>query len=60
MTRGDDDIEGGLQKFLDTQKGDSEKIVELGGGAPKICTLQNQQEVGGGFLKNWTASEGGC
>ena len=60
MTRGDDDIEGGLQKFLDTEKGESEKTVELGGGAPKICILQNQQEVGRGFLKNWTASEGGC
>ena len=46
MTRGGDgDIEGGLRKFLDTQKGGSEKIREgsenlytskpLGGGAPK-------------------------
>ena len=33
---GDEDIEGGLRKFLDTRKG-----------APKICILQNQQEVGG-------------
>ena len=45
MTRGDEDIEGGLWKFLDTQKGGSEK--KLGGGAPKICILQNQQEGGG-------------
>ena len=29
---GDEDIEGGLQKVLDTRKGGSEKIVELGGG----------------------------
>ena len=32
----------GLQKFLDTRKGGSEKI--RGRGAPKICILQNQQE----------------
>ena len=43
MTRGgDEDIEGGLRKFLDTRRGGSEKIVVLGGGAPKICILQNQ------------------
>ena len=48
MTRGggDEDIEGGLQKFLDTRKGGSEKIrggsenlytskPTKGGGAPK-------------------------
>ena len=51
---GDEDIEGGLRKFLDTRKGGSEKI--RGGGAPKTCILQNQQD--GGLLKNWTASEG--
>ena len=39
---GDEDIEGGLRKFLDTRRGGSEKIVALGGGAPKICILQNQ------------------
>ena len=44
MTRGDEDIEGGLQTFLATQKGGSEKI--RGGGARKICILQNQQERG--------------
>ena len=38
----DEDIEGGFRKFLDTRRGDSEKIVALGGGAPKICILQNQ------------------
>ena len=51
MTRGCEDIEGGgLRKFLDTWKGGSEKIVGLGGEAPKICILQNYQErgVGGG------------
>ena len=51
---GGEDIEGGLQKVLDTWKGGSEKIR----GAPKICILQNQQE--GMLLKNWAASEGGC
>ena len=39
---------GGLRKFLDTRKGRSEKIVGLGGEAPKICILQNQQEGEGG------------
>ena len=33
----------GLLKFLDAQKGGSEKIVGLEGGAPKII-IQNQQE----------------
>ena len=33
MTRGDEDRkEGGLRKFLDTQKGGSDKIVGSGGG----------------------------
>ena len=52
MTRGggDEDIEGGLRKFLDTRKGGSEKIK--GGGAPTICILQSQQEGGGGLLKD--------
>ena len=49
MTRGGEDIEWGLQNFLDTRKGGSEKI--RGGGAPKICILQNQQERGGGSKK---------
>ena len=40
MTRGGEYIEGAFQK------GGSEKIVGLGGGAPKICILQNQQEGG--------------
>ena len=51
MTRGDEDIEGGLRESLDTWKGSSEKLVALGGGAQKICILQNQQEGGGGALK---------
>ena len=29
---GDEDIEGGHRKFLDTRRGGSEKIVALGGG----------------------------
>ena len=34
MTRGggDEDIEGGLRKFLDARRGGYEKIVALGGG----------------------------
>ena len=56
MTRGGEVFEGGLQKFLDTRKGGSKKW----GGAPKICILQNQEEWGGGLLKNWAASEGGA
>ena len=44
MTRGggDEDIEGGLRKFLDTRRGGSEKIVALGGGAPKIWLMYLQ------------------
>ena len=57
--RGDEDIEQGFRKLLDTRKESSDKIVGLGGGASKICILQNQQE-GGGAPKKWTASEGGC
>ena len=58
--RGDEDIEGGLQKFLDTWKGGSEKNVGLvrGGGAPKICILQSQQR-GVLNLEPWTTSERG-
>ena len=48
MTRGkDEDIEGGLQKFLDTRKGGSEKI-RGGGGLGKFVYFKNQQEWGGG------------
>ena len=36
MTRGDEDIEGELWKFLDTRKGGSEKIVGLEGGLQKF------------------------
>ena len=44
MTRagGDEDIEGGAPKIFRHPKGGSEKIVALGGRAPKICILQNQ------------------
>ena len=41
---GDEDIEGGLREFLDTRKGDSEKIR----GSTNTCILQNQQEGGWG------------
>ena len=45
MTRGGGGVKKlrELRKFLDTLKGDSEKIM----GVPKICILQNQQERGG-------------
>ena len=36
MTRGDEDIEGGFRKFLDTRKGGSEKI--RGGGSENLYT----------------------
>ena len=42
MTMGGWRYWGGLQKFLDTHKGGSEKI--RGGGALNICIFQNQQE----------------
>ena len=38
----DEDMEGGLRKFLDTRKGGSEKIVGLGREPSKMCILQNQ------------------
>ena len=48
MTREEDeDIEGGLQKFLDTRKGDSEKIR---GGSENLYTSKLTGE--GGLLKN--------
>ena len=52
---GDEDIERGLRKFLDTRKGGSEKIK----GAPKICILQNQQMGGRGLLKIEPLARGG-
>ena len=46
MTRdkggGDEDIDGGLRKFLDIQKGGSEKIVGLGGGGPLTFVILNE------------------
>ena len=36
---GDEHIEGGLRKFLDTRKGGSEKIR----GTPKICRQTDRQ-----------------
>ena len=48
MTRGEMKIlTGGAPKIFRYPKGGSEEIVGLGGGAPKICILQNQQEGGG-------------
>ena len=38
----DENIEGGLQKFLDTRKGGSKKLGGLV--LPKIRMLQNQQK----------------
>ena len=35
-----EDIEGGLRKFLDTRRGGNEKIVGLGGGLPKFVYLK--------------------
>ena len=49
MTRRGEELKilRGAAKFLDTRKGGSQKL--RGGGAPKICILQNQQlGVGGG------------
>ena len=43
MTRGDEDIEGGLQKFLDSRKRGYEKI--RGGGSKNLYTLK---PTGGG------------
>ena len=53
MTRGkDEDIEGGLQKFLDTRKGGSEKIRGGGGGSENLYTSKpTGVGVGGGTPK---------
>ena len=60
MTRGEDeDIEGGLRKFLDTLKGGSEKISGGGGGSENFVYFKPKRKGGGKLLKNWTASEGG-
>ena len=52
---GDEDIEGGLRKFLDTRKGGSEKTR---GGSENLYTSKPTGE--GWLLKYWTASEVGC
>ena len=44
MTRGDEDIEGGLRKLLDTRKGGSEKVR---GVSENLYTL-NPKGGGGG------------
>ena len=46
-----------IRKFLDTWKGGSEKIR---GSRENMCTLNPKGGGGGGVVKNWTASEGGC
>ena len=57
MTSGDEDIEEGegLQKFLDTRKGGSEKIVGLGGGLRKFVYFKTNRR--GWLLKIKTTSE---
>ena len=48
MTRGDEDIERvvGLQKFLDTRKGGSEKIVGLEGRLRKSVYFKTKRRGG--------------
>ena len=46
---------GGLQKLLDTRKGDSEKIK---GGSEKCVHFKNKRRGVGGLLKKRTASVG--
>ena len=53
MTRGDEDIEGELLKFLDTQKGGSEKIR---GGSENLYTFNPK---GGGAPKKLNRKQGG-
>ena len=48
MTRGDEDIEGGLRKSLDTRKGGPEKIVGLGLGGGGSENLYTSKQTGGG------------
>ena len=48
MTRGDEDIEGGLSKFLDTRKGGSEKI-RGGGGSENLYTSKPTEGGRGSF-----------
>ena len=45
MTRGDEDIEGGLWKFLDTRKGGSEKKLG-GGGLQKFVYFKTNRRGG--------------
>ena len=47
MTRGDEDIEGGLQKFLDSRKGGYEKIRV---GLQKFVYFETNRR--GGLLKS--------
>ena len=52
MTRGgDEDIKGGLRKFLDTRKGGSEKIRGGGRGSENLYTSKPTGEGGGAPIK---------
>ena len=39
----DEDIDGGLRKYIDTGKGGSEKIVGLGGGLRKFAYFKTNR-----------------
>ena len=43
---GDEDIEGGLRKFLDTRKGGFEKVVGLGGELRKFAYFNRRGAEG--------------
>ena len=49
--RGDEDIEGGFQKFLDTRKGGSEKLLGLERGSENLYTTKPIGGGEGGLLK---------
>ena len=52
MTRGDEDIEEKLRKFLDTRKGALRKIVGLGGGGSENLNTSKPTVGGRGAPKN--------
>ena len=58
MTRGDEDIEEGLRKFLDTRKGGSEKT--RGGGGSKDFNTSKPTGGGGAPKKLNLWQGGGC
>ena len=57
MTRGEEDFEGKLRKFLDTRKGGSEKIVGLGG--KENLNTSKKKGGGGGARKKLNGQRGG-